>query len=373
MPLLRKSLVVAIVMLVVAGRCQGQTCPSPIPTSDQLEHPSHSIVRFCLPEGPIDIELFSTTAPNTVANFLNYVANGSYNGSIFHRLDNNFVLQGGGFTYSDSSGFVPIPTNPPIANEFNRSNLARTVAMARVGGNPHSATSQFFINLQHNTFLDSVDGGMTVFGRVIGDESWSTVLLLNEYPIINQGSPFNELPVRPAYMPPLESSELLIIQTTCFAPACCPVPEIVQEPSNMQATNGGIATLTVIANPQIATTYQWRRSGEVFGDGLTRHGSLVSGTSTDTLVITNVRTGDEALYDCLLSNSCGTTVSAGAQLSINCAADFDQDGSLTVADIFAFLIVWFTGAYPASDFNNDQAVNVQDIFAFLGAWFAGCP
>ena len=77
------------------------------------------------------------------------------------------MLQGGGYTYDDVAGLASVPADPPIVNEFSRSNLARTVAMAKVPNNPNSATNQFFINLEDNPDLNSQNGGFTVFGKVV--------------------------------------------------------------------------------------------------------------------------------------------------------------------------------------------------------------
>lgn len=128
-------------------------------------------VRLVTPAGPIDVALLDAEAPLTVANFLNYVRRGDYTGSFFHRLVPGFVLQGGGFRWDDTT--VPklsrVPTDAPVRNEFNaeRPNVRGTVAMAKVAGNPDSATSQWFVNLADNrTNLDNQNGGFTVFGRL---------------------------------------------------------------------------------------------------------------------------------------------------------------------------------------------------------------
>ncbi len=119
--------------------------------------------------GVIDINLFANLAPATVANFLSY----NYDGTIFHRLESNFVLQTGGFTFNDSgtttaTAFPPITASAPVVNEPGISNTRGTVAMAKVGGNPNSATNQFFFNLGDNsTNLDTQNGGFTVFGQVM--------------------------------------------------------------------------------------------------------------------------------------------------------------------------------------------------------------
>jgi peptidyl-prolyl cis-trans isomerase A (cyclophilin A) len=116
--------------------------------------------------GTFCMELFPQAAPNTVANFLHYVDDGDYTNSMIHRTVANFVIQGGGFTvFSNIIGTMQV--DPPVVNEYNQSNLRGTVAMARVGGQVNSATSQWFVNLSNNTQLDTVDGGFTVFARVV--------------------------------------------------------------------------------------------------------------------------------------------------------------------------------------------------------------
>jgi cyclophilin family peptidyl-prolyl cis-trans isomerase len=115
--------------------------------------------------GPIAIELYPNMAPITVQNFLDYAEAGDYDGVVFHRSVPGFVVQAGGFR-EQASSYVGIATASPIVNEPCLSNTRATLAMARVGGQPNSATSQWFVNLVDNTFLDGVDGGFTVFGRV---------------------------------------------------------------------------------------------------------------------------------------------------------------------------------------------------------------
>ena len=119
--------------------------------------------------GVIVIELDQERAPNTVANFLRYVKENFYNGTIFHRVIDNFVIQGGGF----EPGMVQKATHDPIENEANNGlrNARGSVAMARTN-DPNSATSQFFINIADNDFLNfttaSDEGwGYCVFGNVV--------------------------------------------------------------------------------------------------------------------------------------------------------------------------------------------------------------
>ena len=121
--------------------------------------------------GNFDIELFDDSAPLTVANFIRYAESGRYDGTVIHRSVPNFVVQGGWLTYeSESNSLMPIKTDSALLNEFRLSNIRGTVAMAKVGGNPNSATSQWFINLSDNSKnLDNQNGGFTVFGRIIGN------------------------------------------------------------------------------------------------------------------------------------------------------------------------------------------------------------
>ena len=121
--------------------------------------------------GDFDIELFDDAAPLTVANFIRYAESGRYNGTVIHRSVPDFVVQGGWLTYeSESNSLISIKTDSALLNEFHLSNIRGTVAMAKVGGDPNSATSQWFINLSDNSKnLDNQNGGFTVFGRVIGN------------------------------------------------------------------------------------------------------------------------------------------------------------------------------------------------------------
>ena len=117
--------------------------------------------------GDIVLELNADKAPISVANFLDYVKSGQYNGTIFHRVINGFMIQGGGF----DKDLHEKPTRAPIRNEANNGlkNEAYTIAMARTSA-PHSATAQFFINVGNNAALDypSRDGwGYCVFGKVV--------------------------------------------------------------------------------------------------------------------------------------------------------------------------------------------------------------
>ncbi|WP_462323519.1 peptidylprolyl isomerase [Desulfoplanes sp.] len=123
------------------------------------------LVELETTKGTIVLELDTKNAPHTVDNFLGYVDSGFYKGTIFHRVIENFMIQGGGM----DKGMRPKKTGAPIKNEGRNGleNTKYTVAMARTNS-PHSATSQFFINTADNGFLDTrgAKWGYTVFGRV---------------------------------------------------------------------------------------------------------------------------------------------------------------------------------------------------------------
>ena len=146
--------------------------------------------------GPITLELDADNAPKTVENFLSYVSNGFYDGTIFHRVINNFMVQGGGFT----ADMEQKATQAPIENEANNGlkNARGTIAMARTQ-DPHSATAQFFINVQDNDFLnhtgENMQGwGYAVFGKVTEGED-----VLDKIRCVQTGSQagHQDVPVEP--------------------------------------------------------------------------------------------------------------------------------------------------------------------------------
>lgn len=127
------------------------------------------MIRFTTNKGVFDVELNEAAAPKTCENFLQYVRSGFYNGTIFHRVISGFMIQGGGF----EPGLQQKETKAPIENEANNGlkNDKYTIAMARTNY-PHSATSQFFINVADNDFLNHTSPtprgwGYAVFGKVV--------------------------------------------------------------------------------------------------------------------------------------------------------------------------------------------------------------
>ncbi len=128
---------------------------------------SHPVVQLKTSQGDIRVELYPEKAPKTVANFLDYVKSGQYNGTLFHRVIAGFMIQGGGY----KANFDEKPTRAPIPLESRNGlkNVAGSIAMARTS-DPNSATAQFFINTVDNSNLDypNPDGnGYAVFGKVV--------------------------------------------------------------------------------------------------------------------------------------------------------------------------------------------------------------
>ena len=140
--------------------------PKPIPTPSTTQG-IKTMVKLHTNKGIITLQLDGEKAPNTVKNFLEYVNSGFYEGTIFHRVIGNFMIQGGGF----EANMTQKKTNAPVKNEAANGlkNDNYTIAMARTG-DPHSATAQFFINVKDNGFLNypGQDGwGYCVFGKVV--------------------------------------------------------------------------------------------------------------------------------------------------------------------------------------------------------------
>lgn len=198
----------------------------------------NTIVRFntnvALVDGTssFEVELYdhsassaTRTTPITVANFLSYILDDSYNNTLIHRSVPGFVLQGGGFTWPQVSeieaGGVPLPISKkaPIENEAGNSNLLGTIAMAKLSDDPNSATSQWFINLVDNEGLDDQNGGFTVFGKVVsGMELVSAIGANTTYNFsayFYYNAPFTELPLRA----PFQSIEVNGAQSTVLFPS----------------------------------------------------------------------------------------------------------------------------------------------------------
>jgi len=158
-------------------------------------------------KGDIHLELDAGQAPASVENFIGYAKSGFYDGTVFHRVISHFMIQGGGFT----ADMQRKPTGDPIANEANNglSNRRGTIAMARTS-DPHSATSQFFINVQDNMNLDYTGEagpggwGYAVFGRVT---SGMDVVDQIRFVQTRQLGPFGDVPVEPVIIETIEITD----------------------------------------------------------------------------------------------------------------------------------------------------------------------
>lgn len=204
-----------------------------VPSVSAFAQGAGTIARFDTSAGPVDIQLYDSAAPRTVANFLSYVQSGTYDGSFFHRLVRGFVLQGGGLKWSDAATpkLSAVPVGATVVNEFSaaRSNLRGTVAMAKVDGNPDSATNQWFVNLADNSAnLDTQNGGFTVFGKVLTPgmavvDALAQLTPINAAGCTNLGALASALssvpmPVRPANCEAVGAGNLIQVKSARILP-----------------------------------------------------------------------------------------------------------------------------------------------------------
>jgi cyclophilin family peptidyl-prolyl cis-trans isomerase len=234
---------------------------------------SNTVVRFEIGYGTnslgaFDVELFDQEKPETVRNFLLYVRSGAYSNTFFHRCVPRFVIQGGGFATTNLlsgntfSSYTEVTNYSRLMNEYatgrQLSNTFGTIAMAKVGDDPNSATSQWFFNLGTNTNLDTQNGGFTVFGQIVANTNASNILAH-----FNSSSPsngvanlrnllgtsyavFNELPVAtnvtsrtPMYRE-LYSVHVSVVDETYTPGLTPPSIELVSPPPNSTFTNQAV-------------------------------------------------------------------------------------------------------------------------------------
>jgi peptidyl-prolyl cis-trans isomerase A (cyclophilin A) len=157
---------------------------------------SATIARFQTTLGTINVRLYDSATPLSVDNFESYANANRWDGTVIHRSVPGFIVQGGGFSLSpDVFNSSNVVTYPAVQNEFGISNLRGTVAYAKLGGDPNSATSQWFFNLANNSSnLDNQNGGFTVFGRVLGN-GMTVVDSIAALSRVNAGGAFTDFPV----------------------------------------------------------------------------------------------------------------------------------------------------------------------------------
>lgn len=190
------SLFLGALMLGISGCGASEPPTQSVSTAPAAGQPTNPRVLIETSKGKITVEVFPEQAPQSAGNFLNYVKTGFYDGTIFHRVIPGFMIQTGGMT----ADMTEKPKNAPIQNEADNGlkNLRGTLAMARTG-DPHSASSQFFINVADNAFLNhrgkSVEGwGYAVFGQVV--DGMEVVDAIVAVPRGNRG-PHSDVPVEP--------------------------------------------------------------------------------------------------------------------------------------------------------------------------------
>ena len=268
------------------------------------------------------LELFDDT-PATQANFLNYVNDGDYDGVHMHRLVHGFVLQGGGYTWNGSF-YDHIATDPSPVNEFGRSNVRGTVAMAKSPGNPNSATSEFFFNLADNSGsppngLDYQNGGFTVFARVLGD-GMSLIDALSSLQTYNVAQ-LTDVPL-------LNGNQFLVMSSA----------------KHVQLKIGDT-----------------NLDGDVDQD------------DADLLTATLVGGSDQPQYDV---DGNGLVQQADLDLlNTLLMGDLDGDGFVGLTDLNLVLGNWNQSVTPGADADpsGDGFVGIEDLNAVLGAWNLGTP
>lgn len=356
------------------------------------------VMQFDTVRGTFNVELLANDAPLTVANFLNYVNRGAYVNSIIHRSVPGFVIQGGGFTAAIPP--TAIPADGPVQNEFKNSNIRGTLAMAKTGAGPNTATNQWFINLASNsTNLDNQNGGFTVFARVLGNGMVvaDSIAAVTAYDVSGQwGDNFTAIPLIAGA---LNASNLIVIRSIKAVPiyptnageAAVVTYSVVNPPVSVVSASivGSTLTLTglaagttnvtvraadannsaaqvvfpvtvaaalpvITAQPlgaSVAAGQTVALSVAAIGEGLTYawHRSAISaglaGGTEPTLILPNVTAADADTYFCRVSTAAGVVVSERATLSVGAAGQAARLSNLSVrANLSAgqLLIVGFS-------------------------------
>ena len=334
--------------LVLAG--------SPLPTLSQLESPGNTVVRFETNFGDVDIELFDGAAPVSVANFLNYVTSGRYEDTFFHRraraADSGVeVLQGGAFAYKNDTGLDVRRTDAPIIRETTgRSNLERTIAMARTNA-INTATNQFYFNTSDNVNLDPTgpNNGFAVFGRVI--QGWSIVLTMASLDIADLsgdpalsdiGSAVSNVPVTTEYSPVAGVREAALARV---------VNAEIVKPASLQGfyssktyfpdgyrSGGSVETVELVNPNTVAVSYQIiARYEDGDRESVVASGSVAAGTAARVRLsdfrdsnLTLVRT--ETPYALVVES--GAPESAGTLLPLAASIRRDDFNAATGEEFF---------------------------------------
>jgi cyclophilin family peptidyl-prolyl cis-trans isomerase len=337
---------------------------------------SGEVVQVDTVLGRFNLELLANDAPRTVANFLNYISAGRYQNTFIHRAVTNFVVQGGG--YFATVPYTHIPTFGPVQNEFKLANVRGTVAMAKLGNDPNSATSEWFVNLADNRAnLDAQNGGFTVFARVIGTGMTIVdgIAALPRYkigfddtsPTVAPSTPLRNVPanesqLRPEYYVTVTDVKTIPLFSTGGSPSVLTVTAQTSSSGVVNAevsgstltlrpvgsgttnvtlrvvdTNGNAAqntfAVTVTADTpafMLQPVSQTAATGStvVFNAAATgagiyrweRNGVAISGGASGTLVLNNVSAANAGTYAALATTSVGTVSSSAATLTVSSLA-----------------------------------------------------
>jgi cyclophilin family peptidyl-prolyl cis-trans isomerase len=335
--------------------------------------PDTSGVRLTTVLGNIDLALYDQETPITVANFKNYIDSGRYfitdpttgelASSFIHRSVKDFVIQGGGWlgTVNPSDPahvqVTPVQHFAAITNEPGISNTRGTIAMAKLSGDPNSATSEWYVNLADNLNLDTDNGGFTVFGRVIGD-AMTVVDAIAAVPIFNFGSPFDTLPLRNftsglptpdnlISVPAISYISSLTFTASSDHPA---IASVTVSGSNLLVTGKGIGTATITATATDSEGAQVSQSFDVEVVTNPVHLANIStralvGAGDDALIGGFIVRGDVAKR--ILVRAIGPSLSSGGLTNLL------ADPTLEIHDI--------NGATIASNDNWQDADNHQEV------------
>ena len=340
-----------------------------------LPNVTGQIAQIDTVRGKFNIELLANDAPKTVANFLSYVNKGAYTRTFFHRSVPGFVIQAGGFALPEGSGSItPIAGDAPVVNEFKIPNTRGTLAMAKLGSGPNTATNQWFVNLADNRGnLDNQNGGFTVFARVLGtgmtvSDNIAALPVFDASQLLGDGA-FNQLPLTTNT---LNADTLILVRSVKVIPvypaaagetAVFTFSVANPEPTIVGATiagsvltltpgSGGTVTLTVRAtdvngnaaeSALVVTngaalprpTFITQPVGQTVALGSTvvftstalgaptfewrRNGILIPGATAATLVISGTSVAQEGAYTVTANNSSGTAISDAVTLKTNTA------------------------------------------------------
>ena len=357
--------------------------PSNIPLGTRFNDANVSVVRLTIATfGTVDVALFDVSKPITTNNFKAYMNAGRFNNVIIHRsavYSANpfvpFVLQGGGFTTPTGNNVPPgtVQTFPPIQNEPGISNRRGTIAMAKVGGNPNSATSEWFFNMNNDNgvtpgfaLLDTQNGGFSVFGRVIGSGMTvlDTIIAFNTFNLTTfyGNSALDDCPL-PGYTGGNTVRPTDFVNITTVAP----VPSPVSKGIVFTATSSNTALVTPsIVNDSLRLTYAPNASGSAF--------ITVTATSADTTSVTDTLVAHVRCLSIDIADDQGTPLPSG---SVN--------NGITEGDYNAFFVGFFD-ALSFCDVADDQGnpipnsiigvpnngVTEGDYNCFFRFFFDGC-